>query len=180
MRQNFAASKSGFLIGLFLQALPHNTMVGTRSQIFVLPADGCDDPAVMLPDLTGTVQLDGADGDTFCMLNPTPTSIESQAYSVSPFTPTPIPSSCALTLKRKRSSARAGRWQKDEQMWKYSRYRLPHEEERNDHGQRLFYCEFCAWYNTSSNAAAHLKTHGILVGRAIVQPIGRPQNQSIE
>ena len=65
-------------------------------------------------------------------------------------------------------------------MWKYSRNRLPHEEERNDHGQRLFYCEFCMWCNTSSNAAAHLKTHGILVGRAIMQPSERLQNQSIE
>jgi hypothetical protein len=155
-------------------------MVGTRLQHCITPADDCDNSNATIPGLGDTAQLDEAEQDTFYIPNPTPTSIESQEFTTSPFTPTPITSSRTLTLKRKRSAAKTGRWQKDEQMWKYSRYRLPHEEERNDYGQRLFYCEFCTWCNISSNAAGHLKTHGILVGRAIMQPTKQLHNQSIE
>lgn len=88
----------------------------------------------------------------------TPNPAESHASSASPLTLTLTHSDRVLTLKRKRESAKTGRWQKDEQLWRYSRNRLSHEEEQNDHGQKLFYCEFCAWCNTSSNAASHLKT----------------------
>lgn len=110
----------------------------------------------------------------------TPDPAESHASSASPLTLTLTHFNRVLTLKRKRESAKTGRWQKDEQLWRYSRNRLSHEEEQNDHGQKLFYCEFCAWCNTSSNAASHLKIHGILVGRAILQPAELQQNQSIE
>jgi hypothetical protein len=65
-------------------------------------------------------------------------------------------------------------------LWRYLRDRLLHEEERNDYRQKLFYCEFCIWYNISSNVAGHLKTYGITAGRAIPRPTEPQQNQSIE
>jgi hypothetical protein len=111
---------------------------------------------------------------------PTPDSAESHASSASPFTLTPTYFNRTLTLKRKRESAKTGRWQKDEQLWRYSRERLLHEEERNDHGQKLFYCEFYVWYNISSNAAGYLRTYGIFTGRAISQPTEPQRNQSIK
>lgn len=152
-------------------------MVSTRWQRY--GASGSGDCTVN-PSPDRSSRLDAAGGDVFHVPDPTPGPAESHASSTSPLTPTPTYSNRVLTLKRKRESAKTGRWQKDEQLWRYSRNRLPHEEERNDHGQKLFYCEFCAWCNTSSNAASHLKTHGILVGRAILQPAEPQQNQSIE
>lgn len=157
-------------------------MVGTRSLQYVSSNDAGGNTDVVLPDPGRTVCLDTAEGVGFHVSNPPPppTPALSQASSLSPLASTPTPCNSVSSSKRKRGVVKTGRWQKDVQMWKYSRNRLPHEEERNDHGQRLFYCEFCTWCNTSSNAAAHLKTHGVLVGRAIVQPGERLQNQSIE
>jgi hypothetical protein len=154
-------------------------MVGTRSR-YSAPADDDNNLTDIPADCSGDIELDDVEQETIVIPNPTPTSTESQSSSFPPFTPTPTPSERALFLKRKRSTAKTGRWQKDEHMWKYSRARLAHEEERNDHGQRLFYCEFCSWCNISSNAAGHLKTHGILAGRAIAQPAEVLQHQSIE
>lgn len=178
MHRNFAAYRSNFSVGLLLGSPSHVTIVGTQHHI--APEDGGDDIGVALPRLGVISQPEAAEENTFYVSNPTPTPTESQTSSASPFTPTPIHSDRALIPKRKRESAKTGRWQKDEQLWKYSRNRLPHEEERDDHGQKLFYCEFCAWSNISSNAAGHLRMHGILVGRAIVQPAEPLQNQSIE
>jgi len=119
-------------------------MVGTRSQCYSASRDGSSqyDARVVNPSVSGP--LDAVEEDGFDVSIPTPDSAESHASSTSPFTPTPTYFNHALTLKRKWEGAKAGRWQKDEQLWRYSRERLPHEEERNDHGQKLFYCEFCA------------------------------------
>lgn len=87
-------------------------MAGTRSQHYVAPADGRDGPNAIQPDLEETIQLDEAEENTFCTLNPIPTSIESQESPVIPLTLTPMTSSRVLTLKRKRSTAKAGRWGK--------------------------------------------------------------------
>ena len=156
-------------------------MVGTRSQQYATSDDVDGNIDAVLPHFGETICLDTAESVGSHVSNPPPpTPALSQASSLSPLTSTPTPCTGVSGSKRKRGVERTGRWQKDTQMWKYSRNRLPHEEERNDHGQRLFYCEFCMWCNTSSNAAAHLKTHGTLVGRAIMQPSERLQNQSIE
>jgi hypothetical protein len=41
--------------------------------------------------------------------------------------------------------------------WAYSRTRLPSENERNKHNQKLFYCSRCSWVQPVQNAERHLR-----------------------
>lgn len=47
--------------------------------------------------------------------------------------------------------------------WAHARERHPWEDEKNQHKQKVFYCRYCSWAGTISNAPHHLRTHSVRV-----------------
>jgi hypothetical protein len=72
-------------------------------------------------------------------------------------TDTEIVPTSALYTKKSRGGSRP----RAIDLWKHSRVHLPHEEERNAHNQKIFYCKYCSWRSVISNAAKHVKNHGV-------------------
>jgi hypothetical protein len=66
-----------------------------------------------------------------------------------------------------RKRARKGRAPRAVEAWKHARLHLPHEPERNEHNQKIYYCRYCPWTSVVSNAVRHLRSeHSINVHKS--------------
>jgi hypothetical protein len=74
------------------------------------------------------------------------------------------------SLKRKRLSCPNNK--EVHPVWTYARVRLPHEPERNQHYQKLFYCKQYDYCQPIQNAEQHLRSsHGVRLQRITASPI---------